>query len=80
MGLQKIQPGETEKIIAEPGKYDLTVKSNKVRFAGSNSSASDGRLVKTPSDVDDVVVERSDNGLFGFNPGPSVAEVEVADK
>lgn len=80
MGKIKIPVGETKRLIAEPGTYDLTVKGNRVRFAGSNSSASDGKEVKTPSDVTDHKVERSDQGLFGFNPGPSKATVEVADE
>lgn len=79
MGKQKIQAGETEKVIAEPGKYTLTVTGNRVRFSGSQTSANNGREVKTQTEVQDLKVEKSDNGLFAFNPGPSTATIEVAD-
>lgn len=80
MGKRKIQSGETERIIAEPGTYTLTVTGNKVRFSGSQKSANNGREVKTQTEVQDLKVEKSDNGLFAFNPGPSQAIIEVADE
>jgi hypothetical protein len=80
MGKQKIPSGETKRVIAETGTHTLTVTGNRVRFSGSQTSANNGREVKTQTEVQDLKVESSDNGLFAFNPGPSEATVEVADE